>query len=394
MTTPTEEHQSNAFDLVRNGPAHRIAGRLGLTGPPAHRRLVKVLLLLLVTWFPLALLSWAAGNAFGDGVTVTFFHDPEVHVRFLFVVPLLELAATVVSLSMIVQSRHLGEMGIVSEEQQPQMEAAKAEALAMRGSQVAEGVLVGLSYGAALVLRMGMGFSEGLSSWERMGSSLTLAGWWHTLVSLPILYFFLFRWVWVFLLWSRFLYRVSRLDLELTPTHPDRTGGLGFLGWGQASYATVLMAVSAVVSSGMVRDIMHKGESFDSLKYHVIAFVVTALIVLFAPLAAFSGRLSRCRFTGLLEFGELVWQHDRAFDEKWIRNPPDEHGEKLLGNADIQSLADVAMCYEHVDRMRLIPFDMKACVVLILAILVPLIPVLGTEIPFTEIFSKLAELMV
>jgi len=394
MTAPTEEDQSNAFDLVRSGPAHRIARRLGLSGPPAHRRLVKVLLLLFVTWFPLALFSWMAGNAFGDSVKVTFFHDPEVHARFLFVVPLLELAATVVSLSMVVQSRHLGEMGIVPEMDRSRMEAAKAEVLALRGSQVAEGVLVGLSYGAALVLRMGMGLSEGLSSWERVGSSLTLAGWWHTLVSLPILYFFLFRWIWVFLLWSRFLYRVSRLDLELTPTHPDRTGGLGFLGWGQASYATVLMAVSAVVSSGMVRDIMHKGESFDSLKYHVIAFVATALIILHAPLVAFSGRLSRCRFTGLLEFGALVWRHDRAFDEKWIRNPPDDHGEKLLGSADIQSLADVATCYEHVDRMWLLPFDVKACAILALAILIPMIPVLGTAIPFTEIFSKLAELMI
>ena len=52
----------------------------------------------------------------------------------------------------------------------------------------------------------------------------------------------------MFLLWAWFLFRVSRLDLELTPTHPDRAGGLGFLGWGLASFSLVLMAVSAVLS--------------------------------------------------------------------------------------------------------------------------------------------------
>jgi hypothetical protein len=29
-------------------------------------------------------------------------------------------------------------------------------------------------------------------------------------------------------LWFFFLWRVSRLELRLVPTHPDRAGGLGF----------------------------------------------------------------------------------------------------------------------------------------------------------------------
>src|SRR5262249_20197339 len=150
------------FDLVRSGPAHHFARRMGLAGPPTHRRFVKVALLLAVTWLPPALFSWAAGHAFGDRVKVPFFRDPEVHARFLFVVPLLELAVSIVAVSMIVQARHLSEIGIVPEIQRPRLEDAQAEALALRGSLVAEAVIVALSYGMALVLRLGMGFSEGL----------------------------------------------------------------------------------------------------------------------------------------------------------------------------------------------------------------------------------------
>jgi len=181
--------------------------------------------------------------------------------------------------------------------------------------------------------------------------------------------------------------------LELTPTHPDRAGGIGFVGWGMASFALVLMAISGVFSAAFADEILHRGESIATLKYHVIVFAVATLIILHAPLLSFSGQLARCRFKGLLEFGKFVWLHDKAFDDKWIKNPPDPTGKSLLGSADIQSLADAATPYEHVDRMWLMPFDVKAFAVLVLATLIPMVPLLGTAIPLQEIFLKLGELL-
>jgi hypothetical protein len=198
----------------------------------------------------------------------------------------------------------------------------------------------------------------------------------------------------VFLLWGWFLHRVSRLDLELTPTHPDRAGGLGFIGWGLVSFSTVVIAFATVCSAGFADEILHKGESLESLKYHVGLFIICALVIVHLPLLAFLHCLMRCRLDGLLEFGALAWRHDQAFDEKWIKNRSKERDETLLGSADIQSLADIAMCYEHVERMWPIPFDPKAFAILVLAALVPMIPLLGTKIPLTEIFAKLGELLV
>jgi hypothetical protein len=40
------------------------------------------------------------------------------------------------------------------------------------------------------------------------------------------------------------------------------------------------------------------------------------------------------------------------------------------------------------------PFDMKAFVVLVLAILIPMVPLIGSAIPLKEIVSKLFELVV
>jgi hypothetical protein len=394
MTSEIPEHAPDAFNLVRGGISNLIADRLGLATRRASRRSLKVALLLVITWVPLLLLSLVSGHFTGTHIHVPFLHDPEVHARFLIVLPLLELGEVAVALSLITQVRHLRDMGVVPERERGRFDEARASAMALRGSAWAEGAIVVLSYTLAVVVRLVIGANHGSSSWERTEAAITPAGWWLMLVSQPILFFFLLRWVWVFLVWSRFLYGVSRLDLELTPTHPDRAGGLGFLGWGLVSYAPILLPVSIVFSAGFAQEILHFGESLNSMKYHVIAFVVVALLISQAPLLAFSGKLARCRFAGLLEFGALAWRHDRAFDEKWIHHSPAPARESILGSADVQSMADIATCYEHVSEMRLIPFDAKAFVVLALAALVPMIPLVGTAIPLNEIFMKLGELLI
>jgi hypothetical protein len=383
----------DGFDLVGRGPSHRLALRFGVEHPDQPRRIRKVLLLILVTWVPLVILSLRSGHAFDDHLVVGLLRDPVILSRFLFVVPLLALADLVVERSLGVQSRQFVQSGVVPERETIKLEAAKAEALRLRESVVAEGVILVLAVTIAIVARVVVRLGVGESTWERSGTGITLAGWWYMLVSLPILFFFLLRWLWIFLLWSWFLFRASRLDLDLTPTHPDRTGGLGFLGWGLASFAIVLMAISAVLSGSFAYEIVHRGSSLNILKYHIIVFVVLAIVILHAPLLVFTGRLARCRFRGLLEFGSLIGSHDRAFDEKWLELSGATRA-SLLGSPDVASLADIALVYEHVEGMQLLPFDKKALIVLVAAALIPMIPLLSTVIGLTDILSMLGKFMV
>jgi hypothetical protein len=388
MAIDLQDPKSDEPSLVRGGPSYHLTRRLGLEPPTLSRRLLKVALLILLTWVPLVLLSLLQGGR----VTIPLLHDPVIYSRFLFVVPLLELAHVVVGASLGVQTRHFLESGLVAEPDRPAFESARAAAIRLRGSVVAEVVIAALAFTVSVLSRVVAKLAVADSTWERMGTAITAAGWWYILVSLPILFFLLLRWVWTFLLWAVFLFRVSRLDLELTPTHPDRAGGLGFLGWGLASFAVVLLAVSAVLSGSLAGEIVFRGSSLDQLKYHIIIFVVVAIAILHAPLLVFSGRLGRCRFQGLLEFGTLIGRHDRAFDEKWIKTRGTDQA-SLLGSPDVPSLSDIGTIYEHVERMQLIPFDKKALLVLITAALIPMIPLVGTAIPLGEILSKLGEFL-
>jgi hypothetical protein len=383
----------DGFDLVGRGPSFRLAQRFGFNRPDRPRRIRKILLLILVAWVPLVLLSLVVGHTFGDRVAVTLLRDPVILSRFLFVLPLLALAEVVVARSLGVQSRQFLVSGVVPAGEAVKLEVARAEALRLRESVVAEGVILVLALAIAIIVRVFIRLGAGESTWERSDAGITLAGWWYILVSLPILFFFLLRWLWIFLIWSRFLFRISRLGLELTPTHPDRAGGLGFLGWGLAGFALVLMAISAVLSGSFAFEIVHRGSSLNILKYHIIVFVVLAIVILHAPLLVFTGRLARCRFRGLLGFGSLIGDHDRAFDEKWLKSPS-ANRLSLLGSPDVTTLAEIAMVYEHVERMQLLPFDKKAVIVLVAAALIPMIPLLGTVTGLTEILSMLAKFMV
>jgi hypothetical protein len=388
MAIDLQVSRSHGPSLVRGGPSYRLARRLGLEPPTLSRRLLKVSLLVLMTWAPLVLLSLFQGGR----VAIPLLHDPVIYSRFLFVVPLLELAQVVIATSLSVQMRHFLESGLVSEPDRPAFESARAAGIRLRGSVVMEVVLVALALTVSVLSRVVAKLAIADSTWERMGTAITAAGWWYILVSLPILVFLLLRWVWIFLLWAAFLFRVSRLDLELTPTHPDRAGGLGFLGWGLASFAVVLLAVSAVLSGSLAGEILFRGSSLGQLKYHVVVFVALSIAFLQAPLLVFSGRLGRCRFQALLDFGTLIGRHDRAFDERWIK-ARDAGRASLLGSPDVSSLADIGTVYEHVERMQLVPFDRKALGVLIAAALIPMIPLVGTAIPIQEILSKLGEFL-
>ncbi len=383
----------DGFDLVERGPSFRLAQCFGFNRPDRPRRIRKILLLILVTWVPLVLLSLASGHAFDDRAVVGLVRDPVILSRFLFVLPLLALAEIAVARSLDVQARQFVVSGVVPAEEAVELEAAKAEALRLRESVVAEGVILVLALALATVVRVFVRPGAGESTWERTDAGITLAGWWYILVSLPILFFFLLRWLWVFLLWSGFLFRISRLDLELTPTHPDRAGGLGFLGWGLAAFALVLMAISAVLSGSFAYEIAHRGSSLNILKYHIIVFVVLAIVILHAPLLVFADKLAWCRFRGLLDFGSLIGSHDRAFDEKWLKLRGATRT-SILGSPDVASQADIAQVYEHVERMQLLPWDKKALTVLVVATLIPMVPLLGTVTGLTEILSMLGKFMV
>jgi hypothetical protein len=116
--------------------------------------------------------------------------------------------------------------------------------------------------------------------------------------------------------------------------------------------------------------------------------VVFLLCVVFGPLLAFTLQLAEAKRTGKREYGTLAQRYVRAFDAKWLRGgaPADE---PLLGSADIQSLSDLGSSYEVVQTMRTTPVSKEAVLRLAAAVVVPIVPLVLTMMPWEELLKKL-----
>jgi hypothetical protein len=65
----------------------------------------------------------------------------------------------------------------------------------------------------------------------------------------------------------------------------------------------------------------------------------------------------------------------------------------LLGSADIQSLNDLGASFQVVLTMRLTVFDIRHMKYLVIAVILPLVPLLATFVPIESVLKKVASAM-
>jgi hypothetical protein len=382
--------------IEAGGPSWRLWLLTGLAPADASRLGRRALVAAGLCWLPLLGLTLAAGTATGDSVRMPFLRDPSAYARFLVVVTLLVLADVAVAGRLRAALRQFVRAKLVAPGAMPGFYAAINAARRQVDSVSAELIALAIAYGNswAAVQRA---LENDRSTWHTVpsasGESLSLAGWWSALVSVPLFQFLFLRWLYRGFVWTWLLARIARLDLRLVATHPDRAGGLGFLSVGQAGFAILVLAASTSLASVLADEVLYQNAVVKSFYPTMAAFGVLALLILLAPLLAFAPRLGRLKRAALEEYGALSSRHDAAFREKWVAACPAPDAESLLGNEDPSSLADLATGYERVRALRPIPVDAAAVVPLVLAALLPMIPVIALEVPLKDILKGLARIV-
>jgi hypothetical protein len=266
----------------------------------------------------------------------------------------------------------------------------------LRNSVTAEVLLIALVYGVGVLVVWRRFTAIDVSTWyataSPAGSNLTRAGMWYAYLSLPIFQFLLLRWYFRLVIWIRFLWQVSRIDLALVPTHPDQVAGLGFLANTVYGFTVLLLAHGALLAAQIGNRIFFAGAAFRDFKVEIAVMVAFLMCVVFGPLLVFSPQLARAKRIGLNEYGTLAERYVRDFDGKWLRGEANE-SEPLMGSADIQSLADMGNSFLMLRSMRVAPITRDAILQLAAAVLVPLLPLLLTVMPVEELTRKLLELV-
>jgi hypothetical protein len=386
--------QGLAFSLTEGGPGSALMKRLHLIHPKLGSGSARTALILMaLTWLPLAILCLVEGLAF-SGVTIPFFYDLATYGRFMIAVPVLILADIPVGARLRQVVKHFLEAHLIREEQMKEFGVILIDALRLRDSRVAEMTIVVLVYLSTYNSLAGVHFEHG-STWFRPlpGQGLAGVGYWYAFVALPIFQFLFFRWIYRMALWSRILWKISKLDLLLTPTHPDAAGGLAFLGKGLIPFGLVLFALSAVVAGGIANRILYSGGKLSDFQSSYAALFVIALVVFAGPVLVFVPDLMKLKLRGLMEYGVLGSEYTQAFHQRWIwRNNPD--GEPLLGSGDIQSLADLGNSFEIIRKMKVLPIAVSDFIAMVLPGLLPALLLATTVMPLGEILKSLLKLLV
>jgi len=214
------------------------------------------------------------------------------------------------------------------------------------------------------------------------------AGYWYAYISIPIFQFMLLRWYFRIFIWARFLWQVSRMDLHLVPTHPDRAAGLGFLGGSAAAFMPLLLSQGVLLAGQIANRIFYADQTLLNFKPEIVAVVIFLLLLVLGPLCVFAPRLAQVKRQGLLEYGALASRYVDGFDQKWLRGgaPLDE---QLMGSGDIQSLNDLAGSFEVVQSMRPFPFGKTVVLQTAIAALLPVLPLALTMISLEDMIKRL-----
>jgi hypothetical protein len=398
LESPTEPSQVDPpeFSLVLGGALFQLSRRSRLTGEALERLYRQAILFTLVAWLPLLLLSFLQGHAIRSaGIQVPFLHDIEANVRFLVALPVLILAELGVQQRVSPLIRRFIDRRIIEVRELPAFVKAVNSAQRVRDLVFVEVVLLILVYTIGLwVWRSQIAWGD--RTWyalpDRTHLHLTLAGYWYAFVSIPLFQFLLVRWYLRLGIWFRLLWQISKLHLRLSAAHPDRAGGIGFLGGGSFAFAPILFAQGALLSGFIADRVLIGKQPLMAFKVEAIATVVFLVVLILGPLLMFAPQLALALRKSSAEYGLLASRFVSAFEDRWMRHG-EYDGEDLLRNEDVRSLAEMSNVYTDVRQMRPVPFWTNDIIRLAVAVAIPLLPLSLTVLSPAELLKFLLELV-
>jgi hypothetical protein len=219
----------------------------------------------------------------------------------------------------------------------------------------------------------------------------SLAGWWHTLVSLPLMLALILGWLWRLALWARLLWLISRLRLRLVASHPDHCAGLAFLGQSLRAFAIVALALATIAAGRSAYLVLSGGGLPTPYLYFNVGLMLLVIAMLVAPLFVFMPTLMQVRRRGTFEYGALADRAGHSFEEQWL------HGSKVgpsaLKEPDFSATTDLYSIVANVHAIRFVPADVKDFAALAGAMLLPFLPVVLLAFPLDVIWSHIKSLL-
>ncbi len=377
-----------SFSLVAGGPFYGILRRLGLVGADQLTTWRTATALALLAWLLPALLVVVQSLVDSGYRGWGYFTDLTVPARYLIAIWAMVATERYADSRFKILGRQFREAGLLARDSLPGYETALAVADRRSSSWVAEGIMLAaalVSSGSAIHLVITLTGS----SWEGalVGGQVELSwgGAAARYLSNPLLLFLVLRWGWWFLVWAVLLFRISRLQLHLIPTHPDRAAGLGFLAIYPSVFSGFTFALSCVISASILKDLAVEQRAAEMVWYAVAGWLALNLIVFLGPLLVFSVPLHAARERALLEYGRMATRQHVSVHRKWTGNAEDD-GDRADPSA-LPSVSELNTNIQAIRDMGYTPINRAAVTQIIITAGLPFLLVVLKLVPLDNILK-------
>ena len=369
------------FSLFEGDLVNRVFSRLHLSGRRARGVIGRIAVLVLITYAPMALLAWYEGLSFGRPVAENFFYDIAAYAQFLIGLPLFILAESRIAVHTREAAKRFCHSGVISSQDAQSLEFFNARLTKWRKDPRPEAFCILFALVLSLVTLTPL-LSDDKYTWHAIGplthQSFSATAVWAICVALPVLNYCWIRWIWKIGLWTAYLYQVSRYQLLLVASHPDRTGGIGFLSEVQSKFGLLILAygVSNVLATVSYELIIQK-MAFEVMTVWgpIVSFVIGAPLIFTIPLFLFTKQLFRCKKRAIEIYQDRAMERARAFEHHWLQACEQGNLDAMAGG-ELAGLNNLTAVFDRIHHMRVVPFDLRSFSELVGAAIGPIIPLL------------------
>ena len=396
----SESVVSVPFSLFEGDLLNRIYVQLGLG---THRRfylLRRSIVMVLLTWVPVAILAWRQHLYELALSPINYFADFAAYVQFLVALPLFVAAERIVDVSTREAAEEFIRCGVIHPDDIPRVEEIHAIVERARKTWWSDAACVLFAYVFSFAILVPEFGDNTLPSWHAQGDvharSLTAAGVWEFFIALPLLNYTWLRFIWKILIWCYYLYRITRLKLELYSTHPDLTGGLGFISETQGRFAVFILAyglsnIAATVGYEIV--VLDYDLSIMPVWGPLVGFTIGAPLLFTLPLFMFTKQLFRTKRRALAAYRARISEQSRRAESYWQDSGKPHSAQEEI--RELTELTTLGTLFQRIERMRVVPFDLRSFGQLVgstlgsIATLLPLLHAKGEFAGFVEMIGKL-----
>jgi hypothetical protein len=382
-------------DRFYGGAPIRLESWMRLITPDERKVRVRAGIVILVGYFPLVLLAGIQDLAYGGNSLHSLLVDFGSLARYLIAAPLFVLAESVCFPKFQRVISYFRDCGLIAKSDRDHYENLVRSSVRLLRSKTAEIVSYVIAYVITVYCFISLPHSP-LISWS-YGSgtglrALSPAGLWHAVVTIPLFVVLALGWLWRQLSWARFIWSVSRMDLQLIAAHPDQCGGLKFIATIIHGYRPLAFAWTAIIAGGIANRIANMGASLGTFRDVMIAVVVVVGLLCVAPLGAFAPSLRRLRANGTFDYGRLGREIGGQFEQKWLAYR--EHWHEGLHVPDFSATTDLYSVVGNVYKISPIPFGFNSVRDLLIFAALPFVPVLLMAQSVQAIVDTLVKLAV